>query len=231
MAEAYAVFANGGFAIKPYFIEHIEDHAGEVLLDTTPELACENCPDTDTPQAGHAPRVISAKVNFLMNSLLRDVVQRGTATQAKQLGRNDLAGKTGTTNDQRDAWFNGFTSDIVASAWLGFDNSSPLGHGETGGKAALPMWIEFMKTALQDYPEKPFLPPSGIVEAYINPNDGLLINPNNKHGIWEYFSEETAPTTYSAPRKPKEETAEEEINTEESLILNSQISTCLASNT
>ena len=218
MATAYAVFANGGYAIKPYLIEHIEDHAGEVLLDTTPELACENCPDTDTPQAGHAPRVISAKVNFLMNSLLRDVVQRGTATQAKQLGRNDLAGKTGTTNDQRDAWFNGFTSDIVASAWLGFDNSSPLGHGETGGKAALPMWIEFMKTALQDYPEKPFLPPSGIVEAYINPNDGLLINPNNKHGIWEYFSEETAPTTYSAPRKPKEETAEEEINTEESLF-------------
>ncbi len=217
MAAAYAVFANGGFAIKPYLIEHIEDHAGEILLESTPELACEDCPDQDTPQAGHAPRVISAKVNFLMNSLLRDVVQRGTATQAKQLGRNDLAGKTGTTNDQRDAWFNGFTSDIVASAWLGFDNSSPLGHGETGAKAALPMWIEFMKTALRELPEKPFQPPNGIIEAYINPNDGLLINPNNKHGIWEYFSEETAPTTYSTPRKPKE-AAEEEINTEESLF-------------
>ena len=152
-----------------------------------------------------------------MNSLLRDVVQRGTATMAKQLGRNDLAGKTGTTNEQRDAWFNGFASDIVASAWLGFDNSSPLGHGETGGKAALPMWIEFMRTALRDVPEKPFTPPEGIVQAYINPNDGLLINPNNKNGVWEYFSEETAPTAYSTPRQNLAPEGEE-MNSEENLF-------------
>jgi penicillin-binding protein 1A len=139
MATAYAVFANGGFAVKPYLIDRIEDHAGEILFAANPELACADCPEQNTPQSERAPRVISAKVNFLMNSLLRDVVQRGTATQAKQLGRNDLAGKTGTTNDQRDAWFNGFAADIVASAWLGFDNSSPLGSGETGGKTALPM--------------------------------------------------------------------------------------------
>ena len=168
-------------------------------------------------KSGHAPRVISAKVNFLMNSLLRDVVQRGTATLAKQLARNDLAGKTGTTNDQRDAWFNGFANDIVASAWLGFDNSSPLGRGETGGKAALPMWIEFMRTALRDVPEKPLIPPEGIVEAYINPEDGLLINPKNKKGIWEYFSEETVPTTFSLPRQVEQPT-EEQKDTDESLF-------------
>lgn len=201
MAEAYAVFANGGFAVKPYFIERIEDHGGAALFEAKPETACTDCPEQNTPQTGRAPRVISAKINFLMNSLLRDVVQRGTATQAKQLGRSDLAGKTGTTNDMRDAWFNGFAADIVASAWLGFDNSAPLGKGETGGKAALPMWIEFMKTALRDAPEKPLTPPEGIVQAYINPEDGLLINPNSKNGIWEYFSEETVPTAYSSPQR------------------------------
>jgi penicillin-binding protein 1A len=138
-----------------------------------------------------------------MNSLLRDVVERGTATQAKQLGRQDLAGKTGTTNDQRDAWFNGFTPDIVASAWIGFDNSQPLGKGETGGKAALPMWINFMRTALEDIPEKPLTPPEGIVQAYINPRDGLLVKQSDKSGIWEYFVAETAPKTYSAPKQPE----------------------------
>lgn len=200
MASAYAVFANGGYRIKPYLIERIEDHAGGALFQAAPAIACTDC-------AGNkAQRAISAPITFLMNSLLRDVVQRGTAAQAKQqLGRNDLAGKTGTTNDQRDAWFNGFTTDIVASAWVGFDNSQPLGKGETGGKVALPMWIEFMKTALKNLPEQELSPPDGIVQAYINPHDGLLLPTENKDGIWEYFSAETAPKSYSAPKAPVEE--------------------------
>ncbi len=200
MASAYAVFANGGYRIKPYLIERIEDHAGGVLFQADPAIACADC------VGNKAQRAISAPITFLMNSLLRDVVQRGTAAQAKQqLGRNDLAGKTGTTNDQRDAWFNGFTTDIVASAWVGFDNSQPLGKGETGGKVALPMWIEFMKTALKDLPEQELSPPDGIVQAYINPHDGLLLPTENKDGIWEYFSAETAPKSYSAPKAPVEE--------------------------
>lgn len=217
MAEAYAVFANGGFSVKPYLIERIEDHKGTVLFKANPNSVCAESPEQAPLQTGCAPRVISAKVNFLMNSLLRDVVQRGTATQAKELGRSDLAGKTGTTNEQRDAWFNGFTPDIVASAWLGFDNSAPLGKGETGGKAALPMWIEFMKTALVNVPEKPLPPPTGIVQAYINQEDGLLFNQNNKNGVWEYFSEETVPTTYSAPRQIMEPW-EDEIDIKETLF-------------
>jgi penicillin-binding protein 1A len=200
MAEAYSVFANGGFAVKPYLIAQIEDRNGEVIFRAEPPTVCLECADQTAILGKQPPRVISEKVNFIMNSLLRDVVQRGTATQAKQLGRNDLAGKTGTTNEMRDAWFNGFNPDIVASAWLGFDNSTPLGKGETGGKAALPMWISFMKAALADLPEKPFLPPTGIIQAYINPKDGLLLNPNNANGILEYFSEETAPKAYSTPR-------------------------------
>jgi penicillin-binding protein 1A len=185
-------------------------------FQANPEIVCGDCP-TDNTQPYKTPRVISEKVNFLMNSLLRDVVQRGTATQAKQLGRNDLAGKTGTTNEQRDAWFNGFAADFVASAWLGFDNSTSLGQGETGGRAALPIWISFMKTALRDLPEKPLIPPQGIVSAYINPQDGLLSRPNSKTGIWEFFSEETVPTTFSVPRQ-EIKTSDPEMDNEETLF-------------
>jgi penicillin-binding protein 1A len=216
MAAAYAVFANGGFSVKPYLIERIEDHEGNLLYQANPALACPDCPEQDPPPHNQAPRAISAKINFLANSLLRDVVQRGTATQAKQLGRNDLAGKTGTTNEQRDAWFNGFATDIVASAWIGFDNSIPLGHGETGGKTALPMWIKFMKSVEQNFPEKPLTQPNGIVQAYINPADGLLLSKESRGGIWEYFSEETVPTATSAPKA--EESAEDEFFAEEELF-------------
>lgn len=200
MATAYSVFANGGFAIQPYLIERIEDHENRLLYSAKPATACPNCATTGETRPNPAARVISEKTNFLMNSLLRDVVQRGTATQAKQLNRGDLAGKTGTTNAQRDAWFNGFATGIVASAWIGFDNSAPLGHGETGGKAALPMWIKFMKAILHHFPEKPLAVPEGIVQAYINPEDGLLLPQDQKGGIWEYFAKETAPTTMSTPK-------------------------------
>ncbi|MDD2759874.1 MAG: PBP1A family penicillin-binding protein [Methylomonas sp.] len=209
MASAYAVFANGGFQIKPYLIERIEDHAGKLIFQANPESACPDCQQSETPLKTPAPRVISEQIHFLMNSLLRDVIQNGTATQAKELGRNDLAGKTGTTNEQRDAWFNGFSPDIAASAWIGFDNLHPLGQGETGGKAALPMWMEFMKTALENIPEKPLIQPEGIVQAYINPNDGMLLNQNDKGGIWEYFTTETVPKTYSIPKQPELEVDQE----------------------
>ena len=210
MAAAYAVFANGGFAVKPYLIQRIEDHSGAVLFQANPATVCRDCQQGLQALGNPAPRVISEPINFLMNSLLRDVVDRGTATLAKKLlGRSDLAGKTGTTNEQRDAWFNGFTQDIAASAWLGFDNSHPLGKGETGGKVALPMWVEFMRTALADVPETPLTPPEGIVQAYINPNDGLLLNENNNAGIWEYFTAETVPKTYSVPKQPEFEFDEE----------------------
>lgn len=209
MASAYAVFANGGYLVKPYLIDRIDDRNGNPIFQANPATACKQCKIDSDSMVKPAPRVISEKIHFLMNSLLRDVVQQGTATQAKQLGRSDLAGKTGTTNDQRDAWFNGFTPDIVASAWVGFDNSQSLGKGETGGKAALPMWIEFMRTALEDMPEKPLTAPEGITQAYINPSDGLLLNPSNKGGIWEFFADETAPTTHSSPKQIDTEQAEE----------------------
>lgn len=218
MASAYAVFANGGFMVKPYLIERIEDRNGTIMFQANPESVCRSCSDDNQSSHQSAPRVISAKTHFLMNSLLRDVVQQGTATQAKQLGRGDLAGKTGTTNDQRDAWFNGFTPDIVASAWVGYDNSQPLGKGETGGKAALPMWIEFMRTALEDLPERPLVAPAGISQAYINPADGLLLKPENKGGIWEFFTSETVPSNYSAPKHADESSEDENADSSEALF-------------
>jgi len=198
MARVYATFANGGFLISPYFIDRIENNKGEILFQATPAIACPECDDEHTNQQGYAPRIISSRIHFLMNSLLRDVVQRGTATRAKVvLKRTDLAGKTGTTNDQRDAWFNGFTPDIVATAWLGFDNSKPLGRGETGGRAALPIWINFMKTALKNKEEKPLQKPAGISSVYIDPTTGLLAPPKSQSGKWEYFRNENIPQQYS----------------------------------
>ncbi|MFW5442893.1 MAG: penicillin-binding protein 1A [Methylococcaceae bacterium] len=214
MATVYSVFANGGFLVKPYFIDRIEDHNGKLLFQASPEIACPSCSANSLNTPGHAPRIISAQINFLMNSLLRDVVQRGTATKAKVLGRSDLAGKTGTTNEQRDAWFNGFSSGIVGSAWLGFDSAKPLGRNETGGKAALPIWINFMKTALKDKPEQALEMPEKIVKTYIDSKTGLLAQPENDEGIWEFFRSKNVPEEFSPIEielESQEETEEESL--------------------
>ena len=198
MARVYATFANGGFLIKPYFIERIESNEGEVIYQAKPKIACPACDSTQELNRNYAPRIITPQICFLMNSLLRDVVQHGTATAAKVLGRQDLAGKTGTTNEQRDAWFNGYTKSNVATAWVGFDDFSPLGNSETGGVAALPMWIEFMRVALKDTPEAPLDMPEGIVKAFINPETGLLTEDTNKNGIWEFFQADRVPTRFAS---------------------------------
>ena len=218
MARVFAVFANGGFLVEPYFIDRIESSEGKLLFKSKPAHACSSCLDDVSVRSGQAPRIISPQVNFIMNSLLRDVVQRGTATRAKILGRQDIAGKTGTTNDQRDAWFNGFTPGIAATAWVGFDDSSPLGHRETGGTAALPMWIEFMQEALKDIPEIPLDPPTGIAKLWIDANTGALTSTSNPAGFWEYFNTDSLPRqsaenieqqniparNYNADKKPVE---------------------------
>ncbi|HEY8096712.1 MAG TPA: penicillin-binding protein 1A, partial [Methylobacter sp.] len=198
MARVYATFANGGFLIKPYFIERIESNEGEIIYQAKPKVACPTCDSTQELNRNYAPRIITPQICFLMNSLLRDVIQHGTATAAKVLGRQDLAGKTGTTNEQRDAWFNGYAQSNVATAWVGFDDFSPLGSSETGGVAALPMWIEFMQVALKGVPEAPLAMPEGIVKAFINPETGLLTENTNKGGIWEFFQADRVPTSFTS---------------------------------
>jgi penicillin-binding protein 1A len=120
--------------------------------------------------------------------MMMDVVRRGTGKKAMELGRNDLAGKTGTTNEQRDAWFSGYNDEIVTSVWVGFDSHEPMGRNEVGGKAALPIWIDYMRVALQGVPDKAPEIPEGITRARIDPQTGLLARVGNNDAIMEVFS-------------------------------------------
>ena len=129
-----------------------------------------------------------------MTSMLRDVVTAGTATGAMVLERHDLAGKTGTTNDHKDAWFNGYNADVVTTAWVGFDQPTPLGRGEVGGRAALPIWVDYMRVALDGVPEKPLLRPRGIVAHAINRETGKLAANGDPDSMLEYFISGTQPT-------------------------------------
>ena len=208
MARAYSTFANGGYRIEPYIIQRIEDSTGKIIMQTEPETVCETCLDTKsndtTPKnqvltAKPAKRIITPQNNYIMNSLLRDVIRHGTGRKAMVLGRHDLAGKTGTTNDQVDAWFNGFNPELVAISWVGFDSPKSLGRYETGARAALPMWINFMKHALADVPEEPLQQPVGMVTVQIDPDTGLLASPETQKPIKETFREQYVPTKMTPP--------------------------------
>ncbi|HEX2584482.1 MAG TPA: penicillin-binding protein 1A [Steroidobacteraceae bacterium] len=170
----------------------------------------------DTPAVVHpvvntygrkfAPRVISKPNVFLMTDMMKDVIRRGTATRALVLGRRDIAGKTGTTNDRRDAWFVGFNGDLVGAAWLGFDQERPLGESEEGGRTALPIWIYFMQEALKGLPEHSFPQPADIVSMRIIPETGKIAPANSRNGVFEYFMREHLPESEPADSNP--ETAE-----------------------
>jgi penicillin-binding protein 1A len=133
-------------------------------------------------------------VAFIINSILQDVITRGTGRRARQLNRRDIAGKTGTTNGPTDAWFSGYNADVVATAWLGFDQNLLLGKREFGGSAALPIWIEYMQAALADSPVQDRSIPEGIVNVRIDPKTGLLARPGQADAIFEYFRVENVPT-------------------------------------
>jgi penicillin-binding protein 1A len=141
----------------------------------------------------YAPRVITAQNAYIMRSIMREVVQRGTAVRAKVLGRKDIAGKTGTTNDQIDAWFSGYNDQVVTTAWVGFDNQRHMGRRETGGRAALPMWIEFMRAALDGMPENLQEQPEGLVTIRIDAETGKRADANTTQSLFELFREENAP--------------------------------------
>jgi len=140
-----------------------------------------------------AEQTLDPRIAYQMNTILKDVIRRGTGRKALKLRRKDLAGKTGTTNDQRDAWFNGFNSDLVATAWVGFDQLRPLGNYETGSKAALPIWIDFMRVALDGTPEKSLERPEGLVTIKINAETGEAATDLDKNTIFEIFREENVP--------------------------------------
>jgi penicillin-binding protein 1A len=252
LARGYTIFANGGYMVEPYLIDHVLGPDGQVVMAAQPQQVCVACieeqeaqqlaqeesanasdaPSTAAPQelsqaekeqlAANreavlarlqgmeamerdqvlqgpvlrqvAPRVLDPQVAFLMNTMMRDVIQQGTGRGAMVLNRKDLAGKTGTTNDQRDAWFAGFNRNVVTIAWVGFDNPRPLGERETGARAALPMWIDYMRTALAEREETPLIQPPGIVTVRIDTRTGELAHADSPEAMFEYFRSDHVPT-------------------------------------
>jgi len=220
IASGYAVFANGGFRVQPYFVDRIENAQGEVVYHASPRIACEACEHpvdlspvshTGTPdqilqsedsmrggpgplsQEQLAPRVISQQNDYIMTDMMADVIKHGTGRRALSLNRTDLAGKTGTTNQSKDTWFNGFTAHLVATVWVGFDQERPLGESEEGAKTALPIWIHFMREALKGVPQEKRPMPDGIVTLRVSPKSGALVSAENPDGIAEIFMADHLP--------------------------------------
>ncbi len=219
LATGYTVLANGGFKVEPYIIQRIEQ-LDNVVYEANPAVACRDCseevinrtqkltavaesfavqdesPDSQIHKEKAvriAPRVMDERVNYILNDIMRDVIQKGTGRRAKVLKRTDLAGKTGTTNDQRDVWFSGFNPELQATVWMGFDQPRTLGRWEYGANATLPMWIDFMKVALAGVPEVIPSQPDGIVTMKINPGTGKPARPDETGAIFEIFRTENAP--------------------------------------
>ncbi len=204
IVRGYAVFANGGFLITPHMMTRITDSEGTLIKEIKPLSVCIDC-DVNKPKVDkivdeqltdeqiaedkieYAPRVITPQNAFIMRSIMREVVRRGTAVRAKVLGRTDFCGKTGTTNDQHDAWFSGFNDQVVTSAWVGFDDQKPLGRRETGGRAALPMWIEYMRHVFKDMPVNPDDEPEGMVTVRIDEKTGERVTQNTISSRFEIF--------------------------------------------
>ena len=235
IAAGYAVFANGGFQVKPYILDKVIDRHGTIIYQANPATVCNPCAETIASDLSEsidfqleellnnlaqeslpgnekeswevikqalqtnsilstvaAERVIDEQTAFLIDSMLKDVILRGTGIKAKKLNRSDLAGKTGTTNGPRDAWFSGYSPDLVTTAWVGFDNNALIGRNEYGGSAALPIWIEFMGAALAGKPEVKHPQPNGIVRVKIDAKTGRRVAPNQT-GIYEFFKTKNVP--------------------------------------
>ncbi len=220
MAEAYSAFANGGYAVKPYILDRIEDASGAIVMQARPSIACGDCADmNDAAPSGagarsrqcsinesprdsgtmvepknRASQILRPQVAYLLADMMADVTKPGgTGARARVLNRDDIAGKTGTTNDHHDAWFNGFNGDLVTSVWTGFDQARSLGAGEDGAAAALPIWVYFMHDALAGAPRHGVPVPAGIVSARISAVSGLLASADDPDAITEKFIEGHVP--------------------------------------
>lgn len=207
MSRIYSVFANGGYLIEPYLIQRIEDADGSSLYEADPVVACTSCILAEQKWSSdvvedislaklpkQAERTLEPRLAFQMNSMLQDVILKGTGRRALALGRKDIAGKTGTTNDQRDAWFNGYSPDLVTNTWIGFDQLKPLGNKETAARAALPIWIDYMKIALQGKQERQLPRPDGLVTMKISAETGLAATDEDVNTVFEIFRKERAPS-------------------------------------
>ncbi len=192
LVTGYAAFANTGYKIEPYLIKEVRDYNGAIIYQATPKVACQNsqCIEGDEH---NAPRIIDPLNAYIMTTILQDVINIGSGKKAKALKRLDIAGKTGTTNDQKDAWFSGYNPNIVTTVWAGFDQPSTLGRNEVGGRAALPIWMHYMQAALKNEPNEPIKQPEGLVSIQIDPETGEAVPPETEGAVFEIFREEYAP--------------------------------------
>ncbi len=215
IANGYAVFANGGFKVQPWFIDEVHDREGQVIYKHVPQVICEEeqCAQlvadpaqvtANTILGTPAERVLAKENAFQVTSMLQDVIRIGTGTALRDLGRSDIAGKTGTTNDQIDGWFSGYNRDFATTVWVGFDNPRPLGKKEVGGKVALPVWKDFMRVALQRSRDLPWEMPETMVAVPIDQETGLQTMEDAPNSVVEYFSEENVPEMGLAAFQPVE---------------------------
>ncbi|ARU54876.1 penicillin-binding protein, 1A family [Oleiphilus messinensis] len=263
IASGYAILANGGYKVKPYFIDRIENANEEILFESTPELACMPCtPEklapysllhkfTPTPEAfslalsspevednttpaqeiipttsqsiheseiqtpmydiPSAQRITDPRATYILHDIMKDVITRGTGRRALTLKRSDIAGKTGTTNDQKDAWFSGFNTELATSVWVGFDQPETLGRREYGAAAALPIWIDYMRIALAGTQEHHLSQPHGLSTVRINPKTGKRAQANDTNAIFEIFRTENTPELDSTKPIPSHQEGENTI--------------------
>jgi penicillin-binding protein 1A len=242
LVAAYAALANGGFRVAPYLVSEVRHVDGEVLSVSQAPQACPECVaattesgspfaeadsmeellETGEPAAdpqpaapATAPRVMDARAAYMIDTILKDAVKRGTGRRALELKRDDIAGKTGTTNGPTDAWFSGYVGTIVTTAWVGFDQNLPLGRQEYGGSAALPIWVDYMRLATRDLPTQVRPRPDGLVSVRVDPQTGLLAAPGQKDAVFELFPLEHVPTVTPNGDEFQDPFAQDEYNTHE----------------
>jgi penicillin-binding protein 1A len=214
MAEGYAIFANGGYHVLPYYIQRIENADGDVIYQADPPRACSDCwwrygdakPARTAAVSGEklAEQVIDPRVAYQMTDMMRGVVEHGTGTRALRLNRTDIVGKTGTTNDIRDSWFCGFQANNVTVAWMGFDDNEKLGRGEEGGRAALSMWTDYMEDALKDKAIARLETPEGMVKVRVGGQGGQTVEVMEEYELMTLGPDEDGdgPPVSTAKKKP-----------------------------
>nr|WP_178119401.1 penicillin-binding protein 1A [Pseudomonas lalkuanensis] len=219
IAGGWSTFANGGYKVQPYLIERIESRDGKTLFVANPPRVPANeaqpneiaqgsgAPDTllastdaSAPQSqtpAVAERIVDPRTTYILNSMLQDVIKRGTGRRALSMGRSDIAGKTGTTNESKDSWFSGYNADYVTTVWVGFDQPESLGRHEYGGTVALPIWMNYMGAALKDKPAHVQPEPAGLLTLRIDPLSGRAASPGTPDAFFELFKSEDTPPPMS----------------------------------
>ena len=220
LVTGYSAIANGGYKIDPWFIKEISSEIDGLLYQSKPPVVCEDCGHQAVEDGNPtiaAPRIIDERIAYILNSMLESVITEGSGNRVyRELRRGDLRGKTGTTNGPTELWFSGFNKDIATTVFVGFDQPEPLGEREQGATVAVPIWIDFMREALEDAPENIMSRPDGIVDRLIDKISGEPATPGDPNAIFEYFRSENAPEAIDTqlPGLEINEEDEEELSTE-----------------